>query len=709
MPEKEESVLVVGLDSEWSVDPDAQHLGHNDCRQTAIVQIAYNNNIWIFQLNEHLCSGHFPSQLITFLKNPRILKVGRNIKLDLRNLQEESGVMEPFAGDINIAHLAEQKGIVKNTQTGLADLCAKVLKVHLDKDPATRVSPDWASDELSSDQLQYAALNAWASLRVYEELEKIQIPGAIISFTSGQDIFLYQDDTNIIAQGHISPHSDYQSFEGINVTPTQILVEVTKVFVPGAIISTHRKQALSDFGPCPFTVVALHFRIKTHVSGFGGLDTTTDETSSGAVSVTGSAGNLNTTFLRESEGGSNEADFDSETEAAEQEGQTFEWLVLDFCDILASANADGSEDGDLDPESVQKCDEILEELKKVPWPTDHRSGVLKDIFHVFQMIWIPKSHGLHITCAWILRDAIFLPDPEDMRLIVSFLAHQSPPMTWKECLRKNSGFIKKHCKFTVPPPEVLYDLVAKLFRTYRPLKDAQTGLPLFNANTWKTAKNILILIRSGHSLPINGVSPRHTSNRLTAFVYYHNITVRTYNSTGQRYKGHFDLWLTNKRQTLLNSEVIHTYVPTSHPVTGWINGDLYIPTTEVFGILPIPTSIQVSSAITSFNEVDPPKKFQYLARKQGTRFTVLTVHTAEEKQLFSDCMLNEPLFTAAPKSEPVWLDFVKIWNNRADGETIFYKLIEHLKTYYLMWKSTMNAKHTIIATYNTQKPINKLI
>lgn len=140
-------------------------------------------------------------------------------------------------------------------------------------------------------------------------------------------------------------------------------------------------------------------------------------------------------------------------------------------------------------------------------------------------------------------------------------------MTWKECLRKDPGFIKKHCKFVIPSLEVLYDLVAKLFKTYGPLKDAQMGLPLFNASTWKTARNILVLICSGyisdppgvplylclgvesnglphyrcfrgtnyteggvhrpirHSLPISGVSPRHTSNHLTAFVYYHNITV----------------------------------------------------------------------------------------------------------------------------------------------------------------------------------------
>ncbi|PBK95300.1 hypothetical protein ARMGADRAFT_795222 [Armillaria gallica] len=501
MPDDEESVLVIGLDSEWSVDLDARRLGLNDRRQTAIVQLAYKDTIWIFQLNDHIRSGHFPSQLITFLKNPHILKVGRNVSLDLRNLQEESGVKQPFAGGIDIAHLAKRKGVVKNTRIGLADLCAKVLKVHLDKDPATRISPDWHSDELSSEQLRYAALDAWASLKVYEELEQMQVPGEVVTFTPGQDIFLCQDDTNIVACGRISLRSDYKSFEGINITPTRILIEITNIFVPGAIISTHRKQALSEFGRCPFSLVALRSRLRTYIPGFLESDAEESEQPGLQPTVEGVAvldsPSLDQTDDASSEDASNNLGT-GERREAEQGGRSFECLIIEFCDLLASANADGSEDGGLDPEGVRKCEEILEELKKIPWPNDRRSGVLKDIFHVFQMIWIPKSHGLRITFARILRDAIFLPDLSDMKVIISYLARLSPPMTWKECLQKDPAFIKRHCKFVVPPPEILYDIVLKLFQTYGPLKDAQTGLPLFNASTWKTVKNILLLIRMGY-------------------------------------------------------------------------------------------------------------------------------------------------------------------------------------------------------------------
>ncbi|KAK0222338.1 hypothetical protein IW262DRAFT_1448324 [Armillaria fumosa] len=302
MPENEESVLVVGLDSEWS-------------------------------LNDHIHLGYFPSQLVTFLKNPHILKVSQNVNLDLHNLQEESGVKQPFAGGVDVTHFAKCKGIVKNTWISLADL------------------PDWHSDELSNEQLCYAALDAWASLKVYEELEQIQVPGEVVAFTPGQDIFLCQDDTNIIARGHISLHSDYKSFEG-------------------AIILTHRKQALSEFGQCPFNLVALCSHIRTYIPGFLELDAE-EPMQSDLQPAVEEVAVLDTPNLGETNPDASLCD--EEHREAEQEGRSFGCLIIEFCDLLTSADPERREDGGLDSDGVRKCEEILEELKKIPWPKERRS------------------------------------------------------------------------------------------------------------------------------------------------------------------------------------------------------------------------------------------------------------------------------------------------------------------------------------------------
>ena len=56
----------------------------------------------------------------------------------------------------------------------------------------------------------------------------------------------------------------------------------------------------------------------------------------------------------------------------------------------------------------------------------------------------------------------------------------------------------KHCKWVVPAPEVLYPMVAKVLHSYGSLKDAKTGQPMFIKSAWKSAKNILTLIKSGY-------------------------------------------------------------------------------------------------------------------------------------------------------------------------------------------------------------------
>jgi hypothetical protein len=44
--------LVVGLDTEWDVDLNSRREGVPDRRRTGIMQLAYNNNVWIFQVSK---------------------------------------------------------------------------------------------------------------------------------------------------------------------------------------------------------------------------------------------------------------------------------------------------------------------------------------------------------------------------------------------------------------------------------------------------------------------------------------------------------------------------------------------------------------------------------------------------------------------------------------------------------------------------------
>lgn len=139
------------------------------------------------------------------------------------------------------------------------------------------------------------------------------------------------------------------------------------------------------------------------------------------------------------------------------------------------------------------------------------------------------------------------------------------------------------------------------------------------------------------------------------------------------YRGHFDVWLTNSLQLLLEST--RHLIPESQTLTGWINGDLYIPAGEKIGILPVPDSIRVTADIESYqHQFDSKSKNSYLARQQGSKYAVIAVHTTAEKVLFKKLMQENPLF-ARTNAGPDWKQGAKVWNRSANGEDIFYKVL----------------------------------
>ena len=81
----------------------------------------------------------------------------------------------------------------------------------------------------------------------------------------------------------------------------------------------------------------------------------------------------------------------------------------------------------------------------------------------------------------------------------------------------------------------------------------------------------------------------------------------------------------------------------SQTLTGWINGDLYIPAEETIGILPVPDSIRASADIESYHHIqDCKKKYAYLAKQQGTKCAVIAIHTSSERALFKKLMQEDP-------------------------------------------------------------------
>jgi hypothetical protein len=139
------------------------------------------------------------------------------------------------------------------------------------------------------------------------------------------------------------------------------------------------------------------------------------------------------------------------------------------------------------------------------------------------------------------------------------------------------------------------------------------------------------------------------------------------------FSGHLDVWLTNQEQQLL--ERTKHLVPDSAMLLGWVNGDLYTPAGETVGIHPIPDSIRAMADMQSFNPAvtDDSLKHKFLAKQQAARYAVISVHTIEEKLLFKKLM-QERVDLQQGASTPDWKQVAQLWNQTANGKTIFYKV-----------------------------------
>ncbi|KAK0504943.1 hypothetical protein EDD18DRAFT_1060502 [Armillaria luteobubalina] len=675
--------IVVGFDSEWNIE--TGHAGHVTRRgSTAVVQIAYGDNIYVLPIGDMLASGHVPQQLLSLLHDGQVLKAGHLVSDDLWQLETAS--------------------------------------------------------DLTEAQIQYAACDAHVSLCLFNEINKNPLPVLLSPDNppSTPLIILNENHKKVVARGCLAMSSTAAIIDSINITSTRAVVEVHEVFVPGFTISQHRKRTLKSFGATPFDIVCHRGHIRTTGVQLGPLhaNATTSSTNT----------NLHNSLQ------------DIECSESHEEEES-----ISLGDLLCQCEHDlDLESGSTDTPVLQQgtaavdlaSTELAESMGARELPVEAfahiiRSRVLKDAFHLLDMVYISRVHGLHVPFAQAFRDALFIPNSEDKARIEVWL--ESKGLKWKDMLCYKSRWLWRHCCRTIPPPEVLYPLVHDVLFTWGPLKDAKTGLPLFNTSAWHTAKNILELVCNGYisdppgvslyygigldseadglpiyrcirgtnmteggvhthlrsRLPTSGVSIRHMCACLLDFILCHNLLVGTFNSTGNKYTGHDSIWLINEIQELEITLSEH-YPGTMLSNSSWVNGNLYQPTSEEMGIMRIPEATCIEACMQPFNHnLDSKQKQGFLAQLLGTSKAVLPLHTASEQKLFSELMKNCSDFTST--TDNVHPKAVQIWNRHAqDKSDIFYKLSEQLTAYFNgNWKSNSNIRLSLSLAFNQTQPVHR--
>lgn len=132
-----------------------------DKNKVSLIQIAIPDKVFLLRIHK---TG-IGNELINFLENEQILKVGVAIHNDAKELQQISNFKPK--GFLEIPDLTGQLGIEAK---GLRGLAAIILKIRISK--GAKIT-NWEAEQLSKKQLQYAATDAWVCMEMYRKLHEL--------------------------------------------------------------------------------------------------------------------------------------------------------------------------------------------------------------------------------------------------------------------------------------------------------------------------------------------------------------------------------------------------------------------------------------------------------------------------------------------------------------------------------------------------------
>ncbi|XP_037891568.1 exonuclease 3'-5' domain-containing protein 2-like [Glossina fuscipes] len=142
----------------------------------ALLQLASPNGFCgLFRLSG---MSDIPKSLQTLLEDQEIIKVGVDAAQDAQKLQEDYGIH--VASTFDVRHLSVMIGC---RPWGLKKLSQLVLNVNFTK-YRNEVSSNWEAGQLSEEQINYAANDAFASVEIFKHLANRLVPRDRYNFTN---------------------------------------------------------------------------------------------------------------------------------------------------------------------------------------------------------------------------------------------------------------------------------------------------------------------------------------------------------------------------------------------------------------------------------------------------------------------------------------------------------------------------------------------
>jgi hypothetical protein len=435
-----------------------------------------------------------PHALLSLLRSPRILKHGVHIKADFTRLVKDCGFSSndpPFCGAIELGQLAKDRNISDTANVSLVSLVSSVLRRYLPKDGELRLSTAWDEEKLSEKHLQYAALDVYATWAVWSAFAELQSSEDVVLETpAGTPIkLLSRDRSTIVAVGFIAPDRPAK-FQGVNITKTRILMNVTRVIQSGYLV---RAEVTSSRQEVPLHMISAHIPF-TLVCLSKDLRIVNDIMINQPIQYLSPLPNLPFPVL-------------NATPTQEELPIDFPQLCSDRDENLPATTFDPETEQSLDESSVDSAmvlqlQALQTRLRSQSFACESYrnpeivSRVLGDAFHLMNQLKLPPHHGLYHPFSRAFRDALFILDTEDKANVEALLAKKD--LTISQMILKSPEWVFDRVKRLIPRPDILHQRVFEVFQTFGPMKDAITSQPLFLSTTYAQAELMLESISLGH-------------------------------------------------------------------------------------------------------------------------------------------------------------------------------------------------------------------
>ena len=466
--------------------------------------------------------SRLPDRLHAFLADSRYTFVGRAVAADVKKISKDfsAATLAVHVRCEDLGVMARKRGVVNSGTAGLEKLVEMTLQKRLSKAPAVRLSK-WSRMPLSSEQEEYAALDAILSLEVYCRLQKMPDLAARLSpdeavVGTEADLVPMHGSVGVMATHAAvvtikatsgrwaAPHGMLPA--ALPVSTSRRLVTVTSVLASNFIVPSLKKTGalagsvcLKDFGAVPFDLVVSVRSLAPHVPTrtSAAQDGSDDERSSDD----GSQGDSPISRARRaqrpaSRGDDTEGSGDDDDESVEDDYEFWDRTGADLhandvelvraAQAAATAAATPNVDVHLDPPPAQ-IDDVF-------------SCVLGDAFHFMDRPKVPVHHDTKKAYFVALRDAWFVFDAAKLEDARRVLRQKGKSDTDIEAMMYYSfSYFRERVPRIVPPPSVHYHRVRAVFELFGPKVDAETGKSLFNVTAWKKANNVLKEILAGYA------------------------------------------------------------------------------------------------------------------------------------------------------------------------------------------------------------------